>query len=160
MIRRAEYADVNAIAQVHVQSWMESYQGMLRQSILEAHNFDKCQSIWNVVIGDLQHQVWVYEYEGLIQGFIDIYKIPNQKITEIKALYLLKRIQRQGIGSALMQQAFIWSKALGCQQIQLDIFDRNPSCLFYEKLGAKRTDQEDASDYADDLKIIYYQWVI
>lgn len=160
MIRIANYADIDAIARVHVQSWIESYQGMIRPAILDAHDFAKCQQIWQYVMKDCHHQVWVYAEGDHIQGFIDVYLIPNQKIAEIKALYLLKKRQGQGIGTAMLQLAFTHCKAFDYHQVQLDVFDRNPSCLFYEKLGAKKTDQSDASDYANGLNIICYQWLI
>jgi len=158
MIRLATCLDIDEIAQVHVKSWIESYQGILRQSVLDAHNLARCQQLWQLVMQDTNHRVWVYALAGRVLGFIDVYKVPNQGMLEIKALYLLQEIQGQGIGRAMMQQAFIWCKSLDYHTVQLDIFDRNSSCGFYDKLGGQRIDLEEASDYADGLKLIYYQW--
>ena len=41
MIRLAVSGDVQQIAEIHVQSWNETYTGMIKQEIIERENIEK-----------------------------------------------------------------------------------------------------------------------
>lgn len=158
MIRKASHLDALAIAKVHVQSWYETYTGMVRQEILDQLSVQGRTALWQQVLALPQHLIWIYEDQQTILGFIDLELITAQNVAEIRAIYLLRHKQGQGIGRQLMQQAFACCTEHGITQIQLDVFDQNPSRYFYEKLGASVVAEENADDYAQGLKTLYYQW--
>lgn len=160
MIRKAISCDADAIAQVHVQSWLETYQGIVKKSILEQQSVSERTHLWQQVLRLPQHHVWVFEDHRGIWGFIDLELLEQQGFAEIRALYLLKEVQGQGIGCQLMQHAFSCCAEYMIHRIQLDVFDQNSSCGFYERLGAQRYAEESADDFALGLKTIYYQWFI
>lgn len=160
MIRLAHTKDAFQIAQVHVESWYETYKSIVREEILEQLSVDQKMSIWEIVIDDPHQAVFVYEEHGRILGFADFYFAPNAEIGELRAIYLLNEIHGRGVGSALMQQGFKLFKERNYKLINVEVFDRNSSRFFYEKLEAYLVGEENADDYGDGLNILKYQWLI
>lgn len=158
MIRKACLHDAFQIAQVHVQSWRETYQNIVKEEILEQLDVDHKMSIWQIIVKDPDQTVLVYEEQDRIFGFADFYFTPNSEIGELKAIYLLKQIQGKGIGSLFMKQGFELFKRKGYKHIKVEVFDQNPSRYFYEKLGAFCVSEERADDYGEGLKVLNYQW--
>jgi GNAT superfamily N-acetyltransferase len=63
-------------------------------------------------------------------------QVQGDRHAYIFLLYVNPDHRRQGIGSALMQQAEMWAKARGDRQIGLQVFQQNqPALNLYEKLG-------------------------
>lgn len=116
--------------------------------------------IWTQVFQDDNHCLLIYEKDQKILGFLDGY-LPKQKRTaEIRAFYLLKSIQKQGIGRELFKRFYQYIDVEKYDALSLEVFDQNPSCYFYEKLGATLVQVEDAENYGDGLKNCHYQWKI
>ena len=116
--------------------------------------------IWIQVFQDDNHCLLIYEKDQKILGFLDGY-LPKQKRTaEIRAFYLLKSIQKQGIGRELFKRFYQYIDVEKYDALSLEVFDQNPSRYFYEKLGATLVQVEDAENYGDGLKICHYQWKI
>lgn len=160
MIRLATQADIAQIAAVHVQSWHETYQGLVKSEILATLNVAQKIQIWTQVFQDDNHCLLIYEKDQKILGFLDGY-LPKQKRTaEIRAFYLLKSIQKQGIGRELFKRFYQCIDVEKYDALSLEVFDQNPSRYFYEKLGATLVQVEDAENYGDGLKICHYQWKI
>ncbi|TCM66735.1 L-amino acid N-acyltransferase YncA [Acinetobacter calcoaceticus] len=158
MIRLAQYADAAGIAQVHVNSWLETYNAMVKPSVLAQQSVADRTELWKQVLLLAQHRVWVYQVQGEIVGFLDLDLMPNENHAEVRAVYLLAQHQGQGIGKQLMQLALSCCQQQHYHHLRLEVFDQNPSAKFYEKMGAVKVAEEDASDYADELKIYHYQW--
>lgn len=106
MLRLAQSSDADGIAQVHVQSWYETYADIVKPSVLEALSIDGRIQLWRQVLLLPQHRVWVCEERDEIVGFLDLDLFSNQDYAEIKALYLLQKYQAQGLGKQLMHMAF------------------------------------------------------
>lgn len=158
MIRLANAADAVGIAQVHVQSWYETYAQIVNPSILEALSIDGRTQLWQQVLLLPHHRIWVCTEQENIVGFLDLDLLVDQDDAEIKALYLLQKYQAQGLGKQLMHIAFEQCRQQHCSKLRLEVFERNKSRYFYEYLGAIQCGEEDASDYGADLKIFHYYW--
>ncbi|NHB56433.1 GNAT family N-acetyltransferase [Acinetobacter sp. 194] len=156
-IRQAIAEDALQIARVHVQSWHETYSGIVHQHILNQLNAHDKARLWSQVLKDDQQHILVFEENSEIKGFADFYFNAKEQFGEIRAIYLLKMIHGRGIGLSLMQQGFKWFQQHDCQKIYVDVFDQNPSRFFYERFGAKSIHSEDAKDYGDTLKIVRYE---
>jgi ribosomal protein S18 acetylase RimI-like enzyme len=60
----------------------------------------------------------------------------GEKHTYVFLVYVAPDHRRQGLGTALMQQAKVWTQAQGYGQIGLQVFDTNqPALALYKKLG-------------------------
>lgn len=157
-IRKATLSDALSIAKVHVQSWHETYESIVNTEILNELSVENKTLLWHKVIQDLNQEVLVFEENDKVLGFADFYFHPQESFGEIRAIYLLKSIQGKGIGSDLIKRGLALFQKNGYREVHIEVFDQNPSRYFYERLGAKCIDMEDASDYGKDLKILHY-WI-
>ena len=157
MKRHAKLSDAAQIAVVHLLSWKETYTGIVDQDLLDRLDESKKIKIWQNVLKDPNQVVWVYEEDQTVLGFADFYFDVSKKVGELRAIYLLKKIQAKGVGLELMQQGLALLKQKQCHLMKIEVFDRNPSRDFYEKLGARCVAVEDASNYGNGLKVLHYQ---
>lgn len=160
MIRLATQDDVQQIAEVHVQSWKETYTGLIHQHILDDLRVEKRVQLWQILVGDENHRIFVYENAGKVLGFIDGLLHPNKNIAEIKAFYLMKQIQGQGIGRELFEKFYQLIQPEQHQFLQLDVIKQNPSRYFYEKMGGQVIGEEVIPEYGEGVSDIFYQWRI
>ena len=160
MIRLADSGDVQQIAEVHVQSWNETYTGMIRQEIIERENVEKRIQLWQQIFSHQDHHILVYEQNGQIVGFLSAYLNTSYNVAEIKAFYLLKKIQKQGIGREIFERFYQYAHAKHYQFIRLGVINKNPSRHFYEKLGGNVLGEEILADYGAGITEVSYQWDI
>ena len=160
MIRLATQQDVLPIAQVHVQSWCESYQNLIKQEILDALCVEQRAALWRSVLEQENRRVFVYEENAQVLGFAAFNFPVDAPISELRALYLLKQIQGQGVGAKLVQLGLGLSREKSYQHMQCSVLNLNSSRYFYEKTGAYFVSEGDASDLGENLKDLCYQWDI
>ena len=105
-VRRAEISDAKIITQINVETWKNSYRGLIDDSILNARNVDdKRMKGWQDNIQNPDLIVLVCEDEE-IMGYLtagparDDFGIEN----EIYAFYVKPSVQRKGIGTRLMNE--------------------------------------------------------
>jgi len=160
MIRLAVLGDAQQIAEVHVQSWNETYTGMIKQEIIDRADIEKRVQLWQQIFSHQDHHVLVYEQDGQIVGFLSGYFNTTHNIAEIDAFYLLKKIQKQGVGREIFERFYQYAHAKHYQFIRLGVINKNPSRHFYEKLGGNVLGEEILSDYGDGITEVSYQWDI
>ena len=138
-IRTATEADIPAIAHVHVQSWLTTYQGIVPEahlaSLNEADRADRWRNFFD------SGQTYVAELDGEIVGFINggpIREPIEQYDAELYAIYLLARAQRRGIGSALLHKLIASLKPQGFKSMLVWVLEQNPAVHFYAASGAVR----------------------
>lgn len=102
MIRLATQHDVLPIAQVHVQSWRESYQNIIKPEILDKLSVEQRATLWRSVLEWENRRVFVYEENAQVLGFAAFNFPVDAPISELRALYLLQNIQGRGIGRDLV----------------------------------------------------------
>ena len=158
MIRPATFEDVSAIAQVHMQSWQESYAHLVYPHIAAEHSLNKRLELWSHVLKMKNHIVLVAIDEGGIQGFIDVSLNEEKGIAKIMALYLLKAAQKKGLGKELFEQALEDVHPMQYPQILLNVYAQNTACQFFEHMGGICIAEEDASHEGRNLKIRHYLW--
>ncbi|MFZ0024414.1 GNAT family N-acetyltransferase [Acinetobacter sp.] len=160
MILLATQQDVLPIAQVHVQSWHESYQNIIKPEILDELSVEQRAALWRSVLEQENRRVFVYEKNAQVLGFAAFNFPVEAPISELRALYLLKQIQGQGVGSEMVQLGLGLSREKSYQHMQCSVLNLNSSRYFYEKTGAYFVSEEDASDLGENLKDLCYQWDI
>ncbi|ENB3908758.1 N-acetyltransferase, partial [Acinetobacter baumannii] len=72
-IRIASFKDALSIAEVHVQSWKETYTGMIKQEILNKLNVLDKQQLWKEISRSPDHKLFIYTENGVVKGFLDGY---------------------------------------------------------------------------------------
>lgn len=157
-IRIATFKDALSIAEVHVQGWKETYIGMVKQEILDELNVLDKEQLWKEISRSPDHQLFIYTENGVVKGFLDGYLNPENNVAEILAFYLLKKVQKQGIGRELFQKFYQCALNQGYAFIRLEVFNKNPSRFFYEKMGAKLIAEAELPEFGFGITELLYQW--
>ena len=140
MIRPATPKDAESIAAIHVHSWQETYRGILPDPLLDGLSVGVRSSQWyKLLITPQGPLVFVDEDKGTLTGFIAGAERREKLLTqdaEISALYVARKAQRKGIGTALMQQLAIGLRERDLNSLCLWVLDGNEGARkFYEALG-------------------------
>ena len=157
-IRIASLKDALSIAEVHVQGWKETYTGIIKQEILDELKILDKELLWKEIAQSPDHKLFVYTENGAVKGFLDGYLNPENNIAEILAFYLLKEVQKQGTGRELFQKFYQCALNQGYSFIRLEVFNKNPSRFFYEKMGAKLIGEAELPEFGPEITELLYQW--
>jgi GNAT superfamily N-acetyltransferase len=137
-IRAATAEDASAIAHVHVESWKSTYTGIVPDAYLAGLDEVLRSKLWHEFLtgGAL---ILVAELDGTVAGFA--HGGTNREGTEqcdaeLYSIYLLRRSQGRGTGTALLKAMAGALVDRGFGGMAVWVLERNPSRLFYEKTGA------------------------
>lgn len=159
-IRTANFGDAAKIAEIHVQCWKETYANILNQEILDQLDVQEKLILWQAITRSLDHQLLVYIEDQKIKGFLDGYLNPENNVAEIRAFYLLQDIQKQGVGREMFQCFYDYVFQKRYQFIRLEVFNKNPSRFFYEKIGAELIGEAELPEFGEGITELIYQWEI
>lgn len=138
IIRRGQIEDARAIAHVHVQSWRETYVGLIPQNVLDGLSIDDREQMWCRALQSGRSGMYCATADAQISGFISVGQSRDRTTySEVYALYLLRRYQGRGIGKALFETAKQHARESGTQALRLWVLDSNPTRGFYESMGGK-----------------------
>lgn len=140
MIRPATPSDAPAIARVHVDSWRETYAGIVPSDFLDGLSYERREQMWR---GGLENPNWsgqmlVAEVQNKVVGFVaggKPQKLENQFDCELWAIYLLKVAQGQGLGRDLFDSFAKSMHTQGHRSMVLWVLRDNPTANFYRHLG-------------------------
>ena len=139
-IRIAEVRDATAIAHVHVQSWLTTYEGIVPKEYLASLNEADRVPLWQEwLIRDIS--IFVAEVEGKIVGFAGGGPIREPLAAydaELYTIYLLKEVQGRGIGKALLSAVAEALVGRDHTSMLVWVLEQNPGVRFYVKMGAQR----------------------
>jgi GNAT superfamily N-acetyltransferase len=139
--REAAAADCLAVARVHVQSWQESFAGIVPQIFLDKMSVEKRAKAFEKGFSAPFYKMYVSEApERGIVGFADLGE-PREDIDgyegELYAIYLLPKFQRKGIGERLFHLGVEFLKGSGKHSMYLLALEVSPYRSFYEKMGGR-----------------------
>jgi len=150
-VRPAELSDVPGIAAVHIQSWRETYSGVIPDRFMSADALEARRSMWESILGrdPVPGSVAVAERGDEVVGFAFAGPADHPDATKgfapacdlhLYSLYLLTSEQRSGTGTALLEAV------LADRPAQLWVLSSNDRArAFYEH----HRFQEDGSEFAD-----------
>lgn len=136
--------DIVAIAKVHIQAWRETYRGLLPDHVLDELREDRRAEQWRRVFaaneGNAMNAQFVAEIHGDVVGFGSCGHGRYETCTkagyeaEINSLYLLKRVQKQGVGTALFLRMLRHLADHGVDTASCWVLDTNAGARrFYER---------------------------
>jgi ribosomal protein S18 acetylase RimI-like enzyme len=141
-IRPATLEDVPGIARVHVASWRTTYVGIMPDELLATLSEERRAAQWSQALTEHADRTYLYvavDDSGAVVGFacggpedreVDGYD------SKLYAIYLLKDVQRQGIGRSLTQAVARQLHEAGFARMMLWVArDNLPSVGFYEAIG-------------------------
>jgi len=141
IIRRATAADIEAIANVHVQAWHEAYPDLLPLSEIEARPVEVRIGQWQNTLTNRDRPTFVAEQDGVVRGFVSGGGILWSGLAtdgEVSAIYLLEAIKRRGVGRILLKTMLGELGARGCKSAGLQVLTDNVAARrFYEAMGGR-----------------------
>lgn len=164
-LRAAVREDAVGIAQVHVQAWRETYQGLLHPQILDELSVARRQRMWTRNLEHPQAQVVILVLEsgrsGDIVGFANAG--PERGMLpaydgELYAIYLLQKYQGAGRGRQLFQAAARHLAGIGFRRMMLWVLDSNPTRGFYEHLGGRLVGEQQVEFGEQPYREVAYGW--
>ena len=161
IIRKPRPEDAEAIARVHVQTWQQTYRGVMPDDFLDGLSVEKRAENHREYMSKTGY--FLAEDGDGILGFIC--HGPNRagadvKDGEIYALNLIDRAKRRGAGTALMQAAARELVEQGAARISLWVVRENEAArAFYEAMGGTCAGEEKISNIGGrDVREVSYVW--
>ncbi len=113
-LRTAHATDVNAIARLHTESWLNTYRGMLSDEYLDDNLLAERQRVWSeyfAVPPDSTYLVVVEEGDAIIGFACAIGADDLEYGTLLSNLHVQRACQGRGIGALLMAAVAEWTVA-------------------------------------------------
>ncbi|NJP39172.1 GNAT family N-acetyltransferase [Alkalicoccus luteus] len=130
--RRAVKEDINDIQDIAVQSWHDTYEGLIPREIQDAF-LNKAYSYERMEERLEKNNVFVCEKSGHVIGFTSFFH-ESDTSAEVSAIYVLPGAQREGVGSSLMKH--IWAHMQNVEELYVDVEAGNEKAEnFYAMLG-------------------------
>lgn len=143
-IRRATAEDAQAIAELRVDVWLETYRGIMPDDYLDDMSVDQSEELWQRVLSaDFASRaaVLVAVRGGEIVGFAAGFLMAEERHgadAELNAVYLRKDARRAGWGRCLVNQVANACRGLGAHAMLAWVMQENKgACRFFESLGAE-----------------------
>jgi GNAT superfamily N-acetyltransferase len=152
-IRRADPADAEALAHLHLDVWDDAYTGLMPQGILDdrRERVDERVERWRDILTE-PRPTWVAEdAEGLI-GFASAGPARDNDVDdllELYSLYVRASYWDAGVGYALFEET------LGDQAAYLWVLASNARAIrFYERQGFRLDGTEDEHDEGLHVRMV------
>jgi GNAT superfamily N-acetyltransferase len=163
-VRRAELADCERIARVHVDAPRTTYQGIVPQSYLDDRSYPVRVGQWKNMLskGNLEECNFVaQDSAGAIIGFArggPEREPASGYAGELYAIYVLDEWHKRGIGRLLINAAADDLLLHGWSSMRVWVLAANPACGFYERLGGKVVAEKELTLGEACLPEIAYGW--
>ena len=146
LIRVATEADLQAVARIHIASCQDAYKGVVPDALLVNRSVEGSLSCWKSAFASYPANITVAasRADGVVQGFCCagpvVDAVRNAPFAfEIYGLHVSPDVRRQGIGAALLHDAF--ARARDRERMNSAIVwtlsDLLLSRRFYEREGGK-----------------------
>ncbi len=156
--------DAEGIARVHVQSWRETYAGIIPEERLKALSVAERTQRWRDLLALPAPDAALFvAFNGpLIVGFGHCGRQRSKQLEhagEFNAIYVLKEMQRTGVGRQLMAAMKEHLQACGITSASLWVVKENADArAFYEALGGQAVAEKTEHRNGYALNEIAYGW--
>jgi ribosomal protein S18 acetylase RimI-like enzyme len=143
-IRLATPDDIPAIARVHLDSWRNTYRGIMPDDYLDNLTYEEREQVWAGVLGNPENRSFALvaeDEENRIVGFgaagLSESNDPAYE-GELFALHVVRDYHGRGVGHHLISAVADRLVQMGIHSMILWVINGNPAYGFYERLGAAR----------------------
>jgi len=160
-VRLARPEDAEALAHVHVETWRDTYAGILPDRVLLGMSKRREQGGWSgaVLRGE---RIYVSETEDRgITGFgsCGTNRIRNMPCgAEVYTLYVLPDHQGRGHGKALFLRMLRELSARHYESVLVWVLRDNPARFFYEAQGGERLAEREEHLWGASVPQVAYRW--
>jgi ribosomal protein S18 acetylase RimI-like enzyme len=139
-IRQATSADAQSIAEVEIRSRLAGYASFMPLDYLEALSIEYAASLWEARLMERHLVTAVAEADGRVAGFVRYGEAdaPDKggNTGEVHLMFVHPDCWRQGIGTALLQEAEAGLLRRGFVAAVLSVYEENEQARrFYEHQG-------------------------
>ena len=160
-IRAARREDGVAIGRVHVESWRDTYAGVLPDSMLVRMTAEAEGRKWVGAIGGNDTVLVAETEDGDIVGFGNCGAARPFGLSftgEVYTIYVLPDYQGTGLGGRLLRALFDELVAAGHRSAVIWVLEANPSRFFYEAMGGRRVAERAERLWGVTLPQAAYGW--
>jgi L-amino acid N-acyltransferase YncA len=163
-IRRATKEDALGIAKVHVESWKETYEGIISQSYLDSLKIEDRKPLWEKSLSetaDISPVFVAVNLDGEIVGFASFGKERTGKFNadgELYAIYILKAYQRGKLGLRLLHEGLEELLEQNYTSMLVWVLEQNGSRMFYESLQPIKAGEEIDKIAGQEYVELAYVW--
>jgi L-amino acid N-acyltransferase YncA len=163
-IRAATPADAPAIGRIHVESWRETYRGLLSDNLLESVSAVVRAAMWRGAL-ERERPILLFVAQrasGDLVGFAGggssrAASLPHD--AEVYAIYVVRAAQQRGCGRRLMAALADALLARGYRSLCLWVLEENASARrFYEQLGGVVVGEKTEADGEHEFREVAYGW--
>lgn len=168
-IRSATIDDIEAIATVNIQSWKETYPGIMPAQRIAALNLEGCMRNWKLSL-EAGSLVFVAAVDDRIIGFAAGDKnrsnehcetgLGDKCDCELAAIYILQKYHKQGIGKALGLRFVASMQEQGHRSMVIWVAEKNPATGFYKALGGELIDRKFLMVCEEAIPVVAYRFDI
>lgn len=164
VIRPARVGDAPAIARVHVDSWRETYAGIVPDDFLASLSYERREQMWK---SGLEHPGWkgvLFVAEAPEHGVVGFVaggppQEPDGEFScELWAIYLLRAHQGKGTGRQLFRRFVEEMASRGHSSMLLWVLAENPTTNFYEHMGGVKVREKEIELGGKKLVEWAYGW--
>jgi GNAT superfamily N-acetyltransferase len=158
-IRSARPADAAVLARVYVDSWRETYRGVIPQDYLEGMSYATHERRWRQTLA-AGGWGFVAELDNRVVGFASGGRCRSlgRWSGELFVLYVLSAWQGRGIGRALFDATHFELARRGHPDMLVWVLAENRACRFYEHLGGVASGQNTCEVGTARLVEVAYGW--
>lgn len=153
-VRKALLSDVDAIANIHVSSWINTYSGLMPQTYIESYTVEKRKKLWSNIIEKSLAEVIVADVDDRLTGFLCCGQPKSLKGTDVfdlSSIYIEPDKTGSGIGQALYDECEGVLITLGAKKVSVWALDDNERAInFYIKQGFVPTGKTN-DEYVGDV---------
>jgi ribosomal protein S18 acetylase RimI-like enzyme len=144
-VRTARPEDAADLARIYIESWQDTYAGVISHALLSAMSVKAHTARWQATIKTMDRHggtVLVAEAAGLGPiGLCSLGRARDRGVGfegEVYTLYVDPAFLGRGVGRALLSGAFEALKERKLRSCLIWAHARNNACFFYEAMGGRR----------------------
>ncbi len=168
-IRLAELNDVAHISEVNIQSWKETYPGIMPDEKIAGLTKESCIKNWVNALSQ-GSVILVAIVDGIIVGFVaggeNLEKsfcktgLGNECECELSAMYILQRYHKMGIGKGLFGNFVLLMQRFKHTSMVVWVAEKNPATGFYARMDGEIVDNKDLIVCDIPVPIVAYRFFI
>jgi ribosomal protein S18 acetylase RimI-like enzyme len=162
LIRQSRISDARSISSVYVQTWQDTYLGILPFAYLIRMSVPQHEKAFRRELRSRQIISYVAEYKHELIGFVtggnERHGSPIYT-GEVYTLYVMKSHQRQGIGARLLSALAKQFDIRGFHSMLVQVLKENPYRHFYEKMNGVHLKSDTMPFAGQSLEFETYGWI-
>jgi GNAT superfamily N-acetyltransferase len=163
IVRKANVEDADAIAGIYVDSWRDSYPGLVPDHVLIGMSRQRQAASWRGAITHRRHaeRVLVAEDTAGIVGFGSCGPVRDRGQPfrgEVFALYVDPDRRDEGIGRSLLETLFGALRRDHMDSALVWVLAENPARFFYEAMGGRFIATREEPLWGTVLPQVAYGW--